>query len=171
MNTEEWDRLKQDEIDNNVSACGALLHIVHTDPLSADYSKAFRQAGIRPPHTAYPFMAEQLAGEFQRDFFDIVFCTNALEHCANPLVALFNMLAVLRTGGICILRHGWKNGLLNNYQGLHRWDLWCQDDHMMISREEHDIDASFWLETLADSEAWIAGDGRDALVHARFTKR
>jgi len=30
MNTEEWDRLKQDEIDNNVSACGALLHIVHT---------------------------------------------------------------------------------------------------------------------------------------------
>lgn len=155
----------------HVAQCGAVIEITHTDALAKEYLESMAENGIAPPHSISPVLAEELLSTFPPNYFDIVFCLNALEHTINPLLSLFNMLIVLHPDGVCFLRHGWRNGEFNHYQGLHQWDLWCENSHFMIGRGEHTIDASFWLEAISDSEAWSDGSGEGRAVCARFTKQ
>ena len=48
---------------------------------------------------------EKLTSVFPRNYFDICSCTNALDHCYDPIAAIRQMLAVCKPGGWLHLSH------------------------------------------------------------------
>merc|ERR1739838_89159 len=77
------------------------------------------------PPMAVPRMAEveKLVKEFGIDSFDIVHCTNALDHSHDPLLGIEQALRVVRGGRPVLLRHSRNEAEKNGYTGLHRWNL------------------------------------------------
>lgn len=164
-----------------VVQCGKKTNIHYADPLGIIYVDAMREAGIQPMHSIHTAKAEDLARVYARDCFDIVYCANALDHSENPLLALVNMLQVLRTGGVCILEHNWREGQYANYSGLHNWDFWIEHESLLLGSDTESINLTFWLSSLADCKIWTIGNdrieatswpgGERCLVIARLTKR
>lgn len=54
------------------------------------------------------------------EFFDIVHCVNALDHTADPKLALKEMFRVCKKGGWIYLRHYLKQ---IKHGGMHRWGI------------------------------------------------
>lgn len=79
---------------------------------------------------------EQLT--YEDSSFDIVHCSNALDHCFDPRAAIKEMIRVCKPGGWIYLRHFRNVGKLERYEGLHRWNI-----EPMITH-----DCLFWTPTV-----------------------
>lgn len=55
--------------------------------------------------------------------FDVVYCANALDHCADPVQAIRECIRVVKPGGWIYLRHMAHEGARLRYSGLHQWNL------------------------------------------------
>merc|ERR1740129_1000132 len=97
-------------------ACGPAVDaddpipVVSADGLARSYLRIFDELGLRPPHTAAQCPVESLRRCFPRSHFDVVHIRNALDHTANPLLGLQQMLEVTRPGGWVLLRHARNEG-------------------------------------------------------------
>lgn len=60
---------------------------------------------------------------YEDNSFDIVHCSNALDHCFDPRAAIKEMIRVCKPGGWIYLRHFRNVGQLERYEGLHRWNI------------------------------------------------
>lgn len=58
---------------------------------------------------------------YPNKFFDIVHCSNALDHTPDPKRALKEMLRVCKPGGSIYLRH--LPNQRKRYRGMHAWDV------------------------------------------------
>lgn len=99
---------------------GTKASIIACDPLAEEYAKIFDYAlhGQEAPVKAF---AESLS--FGDNSFDIVHCSNALDHTQNPYKAILEMERVCRPGGM-ILIQGFENEAVHeNWQGLHQWNI------------------------------------------------
>jgi SAM-dependent methyltransferase len=74
---------------------------------------------------------------FPDECFDIVHCSNALDHTASPTAGIREMIRVCVPGGIVYLRHAKNVGKLERYTGLHQWNI----------QEAADHDCLFWTPT------------------------
>lgn len=63
---------------------------------------------------------EELRERYNDDFFDLVYCINAIDHAENPLLAIAQMLAVVKAGRVVHLRMHANEALLGGYGGFHR---------------------------------------------------
>ena len=112
------------------------MRLTACDPLAEEYAKIFDYAlhGQKQPVKAF---AEALP--FDDNSFDIVHCSNALDHTQNPYKAILEMERVCRPGGM-ILIQGFENEAIHEgWQGLHQWNIRQCKTHLEVrSKEDHE---------------------------------
>src|SRR5438876_479261 len=64
--------------------------------------------------------------------FDIAYATNSLDHSADPFTIISNMVAVVRAGGVVLLRHKRNEGESARYGGLHQWNFDVINDDLLV---------------------------------------
>ncbi len=134
---------------------GKKLTIVPVDPLADDYDRLLRDAGLEPPVRTIRVAGEALLERFSPASFDIAFATNALDHSADPLTIISNMVAAVRPGGVVILRHKRNEGQSARYSGLHQWNFDAVDGGLLLWNEAAEVDVGSALAGLAETTAWL----------------
>ena len=135
---------------------GKLLTIVAVDPLANEYERLLREAGLTPPVRTIPVAGEALLDHFGPGAFDIAYASNALDHSADPLRIISNMAAVVRPGGVVLLRHKRNEGESARYGGLHQWNFDADGERLILWNNAVEVDVGSALEGRAGTTAWIS---------------
>lgn len=135
---------------------GKTLTIVPVDPLADEYERLLRDAGLDPPIRTIRVAGEALLEHFGSRRFDIAYASNALDHSADPFTIISNMVAVVRTGGIVLLRHKRNEGESARYGGLHQWNFDVVDDSLLLWNSAVEVNVGAALEGRALTTAWIS---------------
>jgi SAM-dependent methyltransferase len=95
------------------------LNITAMDPLGDLYSLIFNynRFGLVKP-VAIP--AEEIDKE---NVYDIVHCSNALDHTQLPAMAYARMYEAVKPGGWLIIQGFTNEAIHENYAGFHQWNL------------------------------------------------
>lgn len=100
-----------------------VIQLSACDPLAFAYKEMIDRAGVKPYVISEFALTERLCDAYPKNSFDIVNMTNALDHAINPLLGVYNMLAVCKMGGSVFLDH-WENvAEFEDYTGLHKWNM------------------------------------------------
>jgi SAM-dependent methyltransferase len=135
---------------------GKTLTIVPVDPLADEYERLLREAGLDPPIRTICVAGEALLEHFGPRRFDIAYSTNALDHSADPFTIISNMVAVVRPGGVVLLRHKRNEGEGAQYGGLHQWNFDAVDDELLLWNNAVEVKVGSALEGSARTTAWIS---------------
>lgn len=110
------------------------LRIVATDLLAEHYDALLARHGVRPPVRTIFGDAERLTETFPVNSFDLVHSQNAIDHTADPLRAIKQMIAVAREGGLVALCHEENEAEHQQYGQLHVWNFTVEDGRFVIRR-------------------------------------
>jgi SAM-dependent methyltransferase len=135
---------------------GKNLTIVPVDPLADEYDRLLRAAELDPPIRTLRVAGEDLLMHFGSDRFDLAYATNALDHSADPFTIIFNMVAVVRPGGVVLLRHKRNEGESARYGGLHQWNFDVVDDSLLLWNNAMELNVGSALEGRVATTAWIS---------------
>jgi SAM-dependent methyltransferase len=148
------------------STLGTLYHgnkveLVPVDPLGKQYDAFLTEYGVEPPVRTLECEAERLTELFAPETFDIAHALNSLDHSYNPVEAIRQMLAVVKTGGYVVLLHGPREAERQEYHGLHQWNFEMRDGKFHLWRLSSDVDLEEEFRSLADIETcpepgWVA---------------
>lgn len=155
-----------------VSVLGNLWHgrrvVIHpTDPLADEYNAMLDRAGHAPRFRPIKCDAEKLVEKFGENRFDMAFCHNALDHCYDPVLAIEQMLAVVKPGKTVRLEHVQNEGVREDYVGLHQWNLAAEsqqealsdaDAHFVVWNPQSRIDVTERLRNKASVHCFLAGE-------------
>jgi SAM-dependent methyltransferase len=112
------------------------VEITPVDALADAYDEALAREGIVPLVRTITCPTEALARRFQPEQFDLAHAHNALDHHAEILRAIEQMLRVTRVGGHVVMRHGRNEAERAGYIGLHQWNLSIDgSDYVVWNRE------------------------------------
>ncbi len=111
---------------------GKLVNLVLTDPLAHEYARMLDELQMFDVMRPMKVRGEELTHVFPEGYFDIVSCNNALDHCADPLSVIREMVRVCRDSGWIHI-----SGLVNiaefeHYQGLHQWNVDIRDGRLIV---------------------------------------
>lgn len=134
---------------------GKRLTIVPVDPLADEYERLLREAGLEPPVRTIRVAGEALVGHFGPGRFDLAYATNALDHSADPFAIVAQMVAVVRPGGVVVLRHKRNEGEQARYGGLHQWNFDVADGRLLLWNDAVEVDVGARLAERARTEAWL----------------
>jgi SAM-dependent methyltransferase len=137
---------------------GKTLTIVPVDPLADEYDRLLPDAGLHPPIRTIRVAGEELLEHFGSRTFDIACATNSLDHSADPFAIISNMVAVVRTGGIVLLRHKRNEGESARYGGLHQWNFDVVGDNLLLWNNAVEVNVGSALKGRALTTAWISGN-------------
>ena len=137
---------------------GKTLTIVPVDPLADEYDELLRDAGLDPPVRTIRVSGEALVDHFGSRRFDIAYASNSLDHSADPLTIISNMVALVRPGGIVVLRHKRNEGEGARYGGLHQWNFDVREDSLLLWNNAFEVNVGSALEGRAVTTAWISED-------------
>jgi SAM-dependent methyltransferase len=135
---------------------GKKLTIVPIDPLADEYDRLLGDAGLEPPIRTIRVAGEELLDRFGTGAFDIACATNSLDHSADPFMIISNMVAVVRPGGIVLLRHKRNEGESARYEGLHQWNFDVADGNLLLWNNAVKVNVGSALEGRAVTTAWIS---------------
>ena len=113
------------------------IHITAVDPLAIEYNKILLELDIVPLITTQYCKAEMLVNWFGADYFDMVYCRNALDHSYDPIIAIDQMIQVVKSRHYVFLNHHMNEANRNRYGGLHQWNFnrSTAGDFMIQSRD------------------------------------
>jgi SAM-dependent methyltransferase len=137
---------------------GKILAIVPVDPLADEYDRLLRSVGLEPPVRTIRVAGEDLLEHFGARRFDIAYAVNALDHSADPLEIISNMVALVRPGGSVLLRHKRNEGKSARYSGLHQWNFDVADGALRLWNDAVDVDVGRTFAGRAATTAWLAKD-------------
>jgi SAM-dependent methyltransferase len=142
----------------NLGYCypGKTLTIVPVDPLADEYERLLRGLGLEAPVPTIRVAGEALIEHFAPGQFDIAYSANALDHSADPLLIISNMVSVVRPGGAVILRHKRNEGQSARYGGLHQWNFDVSSGNLLLWNEAREIDVGAALAGRAATSAWLS---------------
>jgi SAM-dependent methyltransferase len=135
---------------------GKTLEIVAVDPLAGEYDRLLREAGLEPPVRTIAVAGERLLEHFGSRRFDVAYATNALDHSADPLAIISNMVTLVRPGGAVLLRHKRNEGQSARYGGLHQWNFDVVDDRLVVWNDAFRVDVGAALGGRVAATAWIS---------------
>jgi ubiquinone/menaquinone biosynthesis C-methylase UbiE len=75
---------------------------------------------------------EGLSAFFNHSRFDLVNCTNALDHSADPMAGILEMLRVVKVDRTIVLRHVRNEAENENYSGFHQHNFDLQGGKFII---------------------------------------
>jgi ubiquinone/menaquinone biosynthesis C-methylase UbiE len=114
------------------------LTIVATDVLAREYDALLQRYNIQPPVRTMYANAERLDEIFVENAFDLCVARNCVDHMANPLQAILQMLRVVKKGCYVVLSHAENEADARNYRGLHQWNFTVVNgDFIMESRSQY----------------------------------
>jgi SAM-dependent methyltransferase len=119
---------------------GRVLEVEAVDPLADWYGRLYERHDVRPLVRPRPGRIEDLTAVVPSGRFHVVAARNALDHCADPVRGVRQMLAVVRPDGCLYLEHAVREGATRRYRGLHHWDLFAEDGRLRIGHREGDRD-------------------------------
>ena len=125
---------------------GVVLEVTAVDPLAPLYADLLAQHGVVPPIPTRVATMEELALFFPAGHFDLVHCRNALDHAADPLLGIRQMLAVTRVGGVVALDHFPNEGEREGYAGVHQWNLDLRDGRFVLWNRAATLDVAHELD-------------------------
>ncbi|NOV17890.1 methyltransferase domain-containing protein [Ensifer adhaerens] len=99
------------------------VRIVGCDPLSDKYQELMAAHGIAPTVELHSIAGERLLDAFAPESFDVSHIRNALDHSFDPLQIVSNMVDITKPGGLIIVRNIVNEGVRQNYDGLHQWNI------------------------------------------------
>jgi SAM-dependent methyltransferase len=138
---------------------GKRVTIVPVDPLADEYKRLLRDAALDPPIRTIGVAGEALLEHFGSGRFDIAYAVNSLDHSADPLTIISNMVAVVRTGGTVVLRHKRNEGDCARYGGLHQWNVDVVDDSLLLWNNAVEVNVGSALEGRPDNGMDLAERG------------
>ena len=95
------------------------------DPCTKSYKKYF------PCRDHYEMEAEELAA---KNAYDLIICTNALDHVQNPYKVLANISTALKPGGYAAIMCA-ENNALTNPHPCHEHNLTARDVHEALDSD------------------------------------
>jgi len=103
----------------------AEVQVDATDIFGCEYGQIRGDLGIEFPNQAAPrpVATEDLHKVYGENAFDLVYCSNSLDHMRDPVKGLSAILKVVKPGKPVLLVHRPNVGVLNNYSGFHHWNL------------------------------------------------
>ncbi len=134
---------------------GRVAEVVAVDPLADRYAELLDRAGIQPPIPTLYGEGEKLVSQFGESSFHGVYCANALDHCYSPMLVFRQMVAVVKPGGMVEVLCFNNVGEMEQYQGLHQWNITVRDGRPLIWNKSAEIDVGSELEGLATTEGEI----------------
>ena len=126
---------------------GAELHLI--DPLAKFYNRILDKYHNNRQRLREG-MIELLSTLYAPGSVDVVHVRNALDHCANPMLGIFEALQVLRQGGVLYLHHHINEAERESYNGFHQYNIECRDSKLMIWNRSDSIDVAKELDGVAD---------------------
>lgn len=135
---------------------GKKLDIAAVDPLADAYARMLRELKVKCPVQTRVGTGESLVHQFEHESFDIAYASNALDHSADPLLVIENMLALVRPDHYVVLRHYRNEGEVGAYHGLHQWNFDVERDDFIIWNTARRHNVSKMLREQADIKCWIA---------------
>jgi ubiquinone/menaquinone biosynthesis C-methylase UbiE len=108
----------------------AKVKIYASDALSDEFNQILKEHNVTALTPLEKQDMENLT--YPDNFFDIVYCCNALDHCTNPLKAIKEMFRVAKPGGWIYLKHVINVGEHEKYAGLHMWNIDLGDNNECI---------------------------------------
>lgn len=115
-----------------------IINVTAIDPLADVYKKLMNEHGYDYPIKPINCSGENILKVFKRDYFDICYCQNALDHVETPAFVLHNMYHVLKKGGILCLSGHWMEGTRNCWNGLHKYDLYIRNNRLICKGKNSD---------------------------------
>jgi len=103
-----------------------------TDALAREYDVLLRKHGVIPPLPTTCAEAEKLTNHFAPGMFDFVHASNCIDHCAEPFLAICQMLAVARIGATVLLSHEENEAEHERYTGFHQWNFTVENGNFII---------------------------------------
>ena len=111
---------------------GRKVALTAVDPLAETFDGILKDLQLTPPVRTQKAAGEDLLSVFPADSFDIVVCSNALDHSRDPLQCVRQMFAVTQPGGWVFLWHYRNEAEEEGYTGLHQWNLDEADGDMVL---------------------------------------
>jgi len=116
---------------------GIKVEVVSSDLLADEYKKLFEEFNIKPAFSVERQDMTRLT--YPDATFDIVVCTNALDHCLDPYRALKEMVRICKLGGWIFIEHFAHEGKRHGYKGFHKWNLDVTEDNDCIIWNKKDF--------------------------------
>jgi SAM-dependent methyltransferase len=102
------------------------VDLTAVDPLALGYANILRKNNLTPYVPTQFCMAETLTEKFAENTFDIVNMRNALDHSFDPIIGIYQMLYITKSGGRKGIVHLWHNkneAEYEKYIGFHQWNI------------------------------------------------
>jgi SAM-dependent methyltransferase len=112
---------------------GRKLEVHAVDPLAEDYKALMARLRISAPVAPEAGDGETLLQKFPPAYFDLAHASNSLDHAYNPMLAIRQMLAVVKPNCYVYLWHFAHVGCLERYSGLHQWNFEIKGSDMILS--------------------------------------
>lgn len=143
------------------------LEITATDELAEEYDRLIKRFAVSPPIRTVYAPAEQLTDFFPQDSFDLAYARNSLDHSADPLRAIREMVAVVRPERYVLLEHFENEAEAENYIGLHQWNFLIVNGDLTIRNRGE----SFSVRDCLGDAATISARQDGRIVFAEILKR
>lgn len=101
--------------------------------------------------------AEKLCERFKENIFDLVYSRNAIDHSYDPVLAIKNMVSVVKPNCYVLLEMNSNGGQHGNYHGLHQWDMINDDGRFLIysNQSKETIDVSSQIDLAITGSDWL----------------
>ena len=114
-----------------VSILNGLIPVTAIDPLGELYQLVFDYKAHKLAHPL-PFPAEEMPAV---NHFDIVHCSNAIDHTQQPILAYESMMNAVKPKGYLILQGFENEGTHENWQGFHQHDIYVDAKTLCIKNQ------------------------------------
>jgi len=126
------------------------VHLYACDVLADEFNAMLKAHNVVP---VIPVTKEDMTQlSYPDNFFDIVHCENALDHCADPMRALQEMYRVCKKGGFIYLSHFENVGEMMHYCGFHLWNIKGENGDCIIWNQDGTYKLSDFYKILSVEE-------------------
>lgn len=139
------------------------LNITAADALASHYNELYKKHKYNPvlPTVFGDFL--NLSKSFGENVFDFVYSRNSLDHCANPINGIFQLIQVCKPGKYIFFENAEAEATREKGTGLHQWDFLAEDNDLIIQNylDKKKISLKETCKELTDSisvgiaESWI----------------
>lgn len=151
---------------------GKEIRYIPVDPLAHQYLDILKKQDIILPVEPKFAIMEMLTCFYQENTIDYVIVNNALDHCIDILRAFIECFRVVKIGGYFLMEHLEAEGLHNEYEGLHQWNLTCTETDLICFNENGvKINLSTLFQPYADIEVKRIQDGYRDMIITRIKKK
>ena len=152
----------------HVSNTGKAIAFFYADPLANEFKRIADEQGFTLPHPVTCVCVEYLCGSFPP--MDVIYCRNALDHTFDPERGLLEMEALLEPNGALVLKHYYRCGQRNNYQGVHQWNIFDEDGSLYLEGYGTKKAVDSILSSLKCQRVERYTEGTETLVKAVYNK-